>query len=87
MKKNLRKLISVAMTVMAITTLFVGCGAESDDMQDGKVKLELFSTKGENKNILESLAADFQVKNPDIKIEINSSNVILIYIPQHIQLI
>ena len=72
MKKNLRKLISVAMTVMAITTLFVGCGAESDDMQDGKVKLELFSTKGENKNILESLAADFQVKNPDIKIEINS---------------
>ena len=68
MKKNLKMLISAAMICVATGTLFAGCGAAgNDDMQDGKVKLELFSTKGENKAIMESLVADFQVKNPDIR--------------------
>lgn len=72
MRKNLKRVMAVAMTMTMAAALFVGCGAENNDMQDGKVKLELFSTKTENKNIMESLIADFEVANPDIKVEINA---------------
>lgn len=72
MNKKLRLLITTAITLTLGTTLLVGCGSKTTEADSGKVKLELFSTKAENKTTLQSLVDEFQKKNPDIQITINA---------------
>lgn len=72
MNKNLKKLVAIAVTLIVSTTLFAGCSSSSDSDANGKVKLELFSSKSENKSTLQSLINDFEKKNPNIEISINA---------------
>lgn len=52
------------------STLLSGCGTSSAD--NGKVQLEVFSTKPENKNILQSMISDFNKQNPNINVTLSS---------------
>lgn len=72
MNKKLKLLMSITISAVIGTSLLAGCGSKGGSTENGKVKLELFSTKAENKTILQSLANEFQEKNPDIEISINS---------------
>ncbi|MCM3162634.1 ABC transporter substrate-binding protein [Metabacillus litoralis] len=71
----MKKLISMIIFVIAFSMFAAGCsnkGASSEE-EDGKVTLSLFltmSNEGEKKAI-ESVVADFEEKNPDIKIDLN----------------
>lgn len=74
MNKKLKLFTSIAVSAVLGATLLMGCGSKTETTEDdnGKVKLELFSTKPENKAILQSLIDEFQQKNPDIEIKINA---------------
>lgn len=72
MNRKLKLLLTIAVTTVIGTSLLTGCGSKTDTVENGKVKLELFSTKPENKTILESLVNEFQEKNPNIEISINA---------------
>ncbi|MBN7575550.1 ABC transporter substrate-binding protein [Clostridium sp. 2-1] len=72
MNKKLKLLMSITISAVIGTSLLAGCGSKGGSTENGKVKLELFSTKAENKTILQSLANEFQEKNPNIEISINS---------------
>jgi len=52
MNKKLKLLVSIGVSVVLGTTLLVGCGSKKDATENGKVKLEIFSTKSENKTIM-----------------------------------
>lgn len=70
MNKKLKTLVSVVICLALGSSLLVGCSSSSED--DGKVKLEVFSTKAENKALYEKMINDFQTKNPGIKIVLNA---------------
>lgn len=72
MNKKLQVLITMAITLTIGTTLLGGCGSSSNTTDNGKVKLELFSNKAENKTILQTLITEFQTKNPNIEVTINA---------------
>lgn len=72
MNKKLKLLISTVITLTLGTTLLVGCGSKDAATDNGKVKLELFSTKPENKATLQSLIDEFQKKNTNIEVTINA---------------
>jgi raffinose/stachyose/melibiose transport system substrate-binding protein len=60
----------VVLTLALGSSLLVGCSSSSKD--DGKVKLEVFSSKVENKTLYQKMIADFQTKNPNIQIVLNA---------------
>ena len=69
------KLFLITMITLAMgATLLGGCSSTSTSTSTSnkKVKLELFSTKSENKVILQSMVTDFQKQNPNIEITINA---------------
>lgn len=69
MNKKLRLLLTVGVTLIMGSTLLGGCGASSAD--NGKVQLEVFSTKSENKNILQSMINDYNKQNPNINVTLS----------------
>lgn len=70
MNKKLKLLITLGITLIMGSTLLSGCGTSSAD--SGKVQLEVFSTKPENKNILQSMINDFNKQNPNINVTLSS---------------
>lgn len=72
MNKKLKLLVSISISVVLGATLLAGCGSKTGTAESGKIELELFSTKAENKTIIQSLINEFQAKNPDIEIKINA---------------
>ena len=72
MNKKLKLLMSITLSVVLGTTMLMGCGSKTGTAENGKIQLELFSGKSENKTILQSLINEFQTKNPDIQIKINA---------------
>ena len=73
MKKTIKRIIAMAAVTMIGATSLIGCSGSGDKKtKDGKVDLELFSTKAENKDILQSLVNEFEKANPNIKITINA---------------
>ncbi|KAA0546313.1 extracellular solute-binding protein [Bacillus sp. BGMRC 2118] len=65
----------VTMGVMSIAlgaSLLAGCGGGDNEAKDGKVTLELFSNKAENIETYKGLIKEFEEKNPDIKIKLDS---------------
>ena len=71
MNRKFKTLLVTILTVTLSCSLLAGCGSDSQDGENGKVKLELFSNKSENKNILQSMVKEFEKKNPNIEITIN----------------
>lgn len=55
-------------TILFLTALFTlgGCGSKEEN------KLEVFSTKMENKDMLQKLADDYMVLHPEVKIELSA---------------
>ncbi len=47
------------------TLIFSGCG----EKEDGKTKVELFTTKSETVELMDELIAEFEAKKPDIDVE------------------
>ena len=73
MTKTIKKIKAMAVVTMIGATSLIGCSGSGDKKaKDGKVDLELFSTKAENKDILQSLINEFEKENPNIKITINA---------------
>jgi len=73
MNKKLKTLVSVVLTLALGSSLFVGCSSsKSSSSTAGKVKLEVFSTKPENKTLYQKMINDFQIKNPNIQIVLNA---------------
>ena len=70
MNKKSKSLLSMVLTVALGSSLLAGCSSKPSD--DGKVELEVFSNKSENKALYEKMIADFQTKNPNIKIVLNA---------------
>ncbi|MBU3216355.1 extracellular solute-binding protein [Clostridium estertheticum] len=72
MIKNSKTLLSIVLAIALGSSLLAGCSSsDSSSSTNGKVKLELFSTKTENKDIYQKMVSDFQVKNPNIQIVLN----------------
>lgn len=73
MNKKSKTLLSLALTVALGSSLFVGCSSsQSSSSTGGKVKLEVFSNKTENKTIYQNMIKDFEAKNPNIQIVLNA---------------
>lgn len=70
MNKKLKLLVTLGITLVMTSTLLTGCGTSSAD--EGKVQLEVFSTKAENKNILQSMINEFNKENPDINVTLSA---------------
>ncbi|WP_010239847.1 ABC transporter substrate-binding protein [Clostridium arbusti] len=70
MNKKLKLLITLGTTLIMGSTLLAGCSTSSAD--NGKVQLEVFSTKPENKNILQSMINDFNKQNPNINVTLSA---------------
>lgn len=70
MNKKLKLLVTLGITLVMSSTLLAGCGTSSAG--NGKVQLEVFSTKPENKNILQSMIDDFNKQNPDINVTLSA---------------
>lgn len=71
----MKKLISMIVFVIAFSVFAAGCSNKgaSNEAEDGKVTLSFFltlSNEGEKKAV-ESVVADFEEENPDIKIDLN----------------
>ncbi|MGH4120316.1 ABC transporter substrate-binding protein [Clostridium sp.] len=69
MNKKSKAILSMVLTVALGSSLLAGCSNKPSD--DGKVEIEVFSSKAENKAIYEKMVVDFQTKNPNIKIVLN----------------
>lgn len=63
-----RKILSLLMMGVITASLFAGCGKG----KSGKTELELFSTKSENVTILKKFIADYESKNPNVKIKLTA---------------
>ncbi|MBC2579507.1 ABC transporter substrate-binding protein [Clostridium sp. DJ247] len=72
MNKRLKKLLITTVALTLMSTLFTGCGSAENSTDSGKVKLEIFSNKPENQNILQSMIDGFEKENPNIKITFSS---------------
>lgn len=80
MKKTMKSIAASALCLAMIGSSFTGCsgggstktGAAAAAAQPAK--LELFSTKSENKKIMQSLVDEFQAKNPGVTITITCPN-------------
>lgn len=72
MRKRMKSIIAVAITLSIGSSMFVGCSSNKNATEGGKVTLELFSTKSENQITLQKLIDEFQNENPNIVIELNS---------------
>lgn len=70
MNKKLKLLLTIGITLIMSSTLLSGCGTSSAD--NGKVQLEVFSTKPENKNILQTMINNFNKQNPNIEVTLSS---------------
>lgn len=68
-----RRIGIVILVITAIVCgLFVGCSSQTDSAESEKVKIELFSTKTENTQILKSIVSDFMRENPDIEVTLTA---------------
>lgn len=73
MNKKSKALVSLMLTIALGSSLLVGCSSsDSSSSTGGKVKLEVFSNKTENKPIYQEMIKDFQAKNPNIQIVLNA---------------
>ncbi|MBU3159185.1 extracellular solute-binding protein [Clostridium frigoris] len=73
MNKKSKSLLSLVLTIALGSSLLAGCSSKgSSSSTGGKVKLEVFSNKTENKPIYQKMISDFQVKNPNIQIVLNA---------------
>ncbi|MGT2910626.1 extracellular solute-binding protein [Streptococcus cameli] len=61
-----------AASVVAFASLLVACGNAQSGGNSDKVEIEFFSQKGEMKQTLEEIVADFEKENPDIDIKFTS---------------
>ena len=72
-----KKIISVLMVgaLMAGMLTVTGCGGSSDgdsSAKGGKTELELFSSKAENKDVLQQLVDKFNETHEDVTIKITA---------------
>lgn len=88
MIKTMKSIAASVLCLAMIGSSFAGCSGGSSSKANPvastaatsaasstePVKLELFSTKAENKNIIQSLVDEFQTKNPGVKITITCPN-------------
>lgn len=65
-----KKVATGVMTVVLGASILAGCS--SDKAEDGKITLELFSNKSENIQTYKGLIKEFEEKNPDIKVKLES---------------
>ena len=73
MNKKSKSLVSLMLTLALGSSLLVGCSSsDSSSNTGGKVKLEVFSNKPENKTIYQDMIKDFESKNPNIQIVLNA---------------
>lgn len=75
-----KKVISLALVAALTGSMLIGCGSTTSkssvgtekDSKDGKVELELFSTKTESAQTLQKMIDGFMKKNPNIKITLTA---------------
>ncbi|MGM0873290.1 MAG: ABC transporter substrate-binding protein [Bacillota bacterium] len=67
----IKKVTTGIMAFALGTSILAGCNAGGDD-ENGKVTLELFSTKSESIDTYKGLIQEFEEKNPDIKIKLDA---------------
>lgn len=79
-----RKAVSLALTAAMVAAMAAGCGNASDggassasgggsgESKDGVVELEFVNNKREAADTLQKIVDDFNTKNPDIKVTLNT---------------
>ncbi|GIM28779.1 ABC transporter substrate-binding protein [Clostridium polyendosporum] len=69
MKKNLRQLIAVTLSTVAVFSTLAGCGSKTaQSNSDGKIQIEFLQYKPEAKGTFDKLIAKFEAENPNIKV-------------------